>query len=456
MSSDSKAPRTIAELLSMHGGSIKTGPFGTALKASEYATEGVPLISVREIGNGTFHIDSKTPRVGAATLARLPEYILAEGDIVFARKGGIERCALIRKQHVGWFLGSDGIRLRPPKSCDARYLAYSLQTDTVKEWLLQHSTGSTMASLNQSTIGRLPVELPILSEQVLVADTLELLDDRIVLLRDANTTLEAIAQTLFKSWFVDFDPVRAKMEGRAPEGMDECTAELFPASFEESELGSMPKGWRPTRLDALCTFQKGCSYKGAGLSDDEGAFMFNLGCFNSPRTFAFEKIKRYTGEYKERHVVHAGDLILGNTDMTQARDILGRPLIVPAGYDRAFISHHVFKVDFKDDSKRLLRNFLFFTFGRPAFRDRAVGYATGTTVLALPKDALNQHQIVVPDIGTLEAFNEICEPVLLSMEKNLRAIQTLSTLRDTLLPRLISGQLRLPDTQISVAEGAMA
>ena len=256
MSSDIRACLTISELISTHGGSIKTGPFGTALKASEYATHGVPLISVREIGHGEFHVDHKTPCIGPTTLKRLPEYVLQKGDIVFARKGGIERCALVREKEVGWFLGSDGIRLRPPSTCDARFLAYSLQTQATKDWLLQHSTGSTMASLNGATIGRLPIVLPSLTEQNLVADVLEAFDDRITLLRDTNATLEAIAQALFKSWFVDFDPVRAKMEGRTPEGMDEATAALFPDGFETSELGEVPRGWRVGQVadlgDVVC------------------------------------------------------------------------------------------------------------------------------------------------------------------------------------------------------------
>ena len=201
---------TIGQLVADFGGSIKTGPFGTALKASEYVSEGVPLISVREIGHGSFHIDSKTPRVSPETTTRLSEYLLEAGDIVFARKGGIERCSLVRKAQAGWFLGSDGIRLRPPKNCDARFLAYSLQTQAVKDWLTQHSTGSTMASLNQATIARLPICIPAIDEQRKIAGCLEALDDRITLLRETNATLEAIAQALFKSWFVDFDPVRAK------------------------------------------------------------------------------------------------------------------------------------------------------------------------------------------------------------------------------------------------------
>lgn len=100
MSSECNQLLTIGELILNEGGSIKTGPFGTALKASEYVADGTPLISVREIGNGLFHIDGKTPRVSETTIARLPEYLLEEGDIVFARKGGIERCALIERDNL--------------------------------------------------------------------------------------------------------------------------------------------------------------------------------------------------------------------------------------------------------------------------------------------------------------------------------------------------------------------
>ena len=276
MSFEWSKAQTISELLSQKGGSIKTGPFGTALKASEYVQIGVPLISVREIGHGVFHIDNKTPRVCEATLSRLPEYILQEGDIVFARKGGIERCALIRRQQAGWFLGSDGIRLRPPESCDARFIAYALQTKSVKDWLLQNSTGSTMASLNQATIGRLPLALPTINEQNKIADTLEVFDDRIALLRETNATLEAIAQALFKSWFVDFDPVHAKARGEPPQGMDDATAAQFPDSFEESELGMIPKGWKFTSLkDAVQIFDsKRIPLSGAERNKRKGEYPY--------------------------------------------------------------------------------------------------------------------------------------------------------------------------------------
>ncbi|MBS0598312.1 MAG: restriction endonuclease subunit S [Proteobacteria bacterium] len=458
MSSDRRTYLTISELISTHGGSIKTGPFGTALKASEYVTQGVPLISVREIGHGDFHVDHKTPCIGPTTLKRLPEYVLQKGDIVFARKGGIERCALVREKQVGWFLGSDGIRLRPPSTCDARFLAYSLQTQATKDWLLQHSTGSTMASLNGATIGRLPIVLPSLSEQNLVADLLEAFDDRITLLRETNATLEAIAQALFKSWFVDFDPVRAKMEGRTPEGMNEATTALFPDGFETSELGEVPRGWRKSTLGELIELTKGCSYKGDGLSEAEGAYMFNLGCFNAHRVFASEKIKRYTGEYKPRHSVQAGDLIIANTDMTQARDILGRPAFVPIGFDPGFISHHVYKVTVRPEwqkKARAIRSLLFFALQESAFRERAIGFATGTTVLALPATAVLGSPALISTADLLDVFDGAVQPIFEAISTNEQSVTTLAETRDTLLPHLISGQLRLPEAQ-AATEAALA
>jgi type I restriction enzyme, S subunit len=109
-------------------GKITTGPFGTLLKAEEYTqSDGVPLISVGEVGVATFHVSDKTPRVPTAVTRRLPQYVLRAGDIVFGRKGAVERSALVTKDEDGWFLGSDGISLRPFKECFAPYLAWQFQ-----------------------------------------------------------------------------------------------------------------------------------------------------------------------------------------------------------------------------------------------------------------------------------------------------------------------------------------
>ena len=355
--------------------------------------------------------------------------------------------------------GTGDVKMSPPK-CSITNLSIVISPDEqlvgrgFLYWALKASdtrmlrTGSAQAQIVIGSLEGFQVSIPpSLEAQAEVANTLNTLDDRITLLRETNATLEAIAQALFKSWFIDFDPVRAKAEGHQPEGMDPTTAALFPDSFEESELGSVPKGWEVLPLRQLCAFQKGCSYKGDGLADGEGAYMFNLGCFNEPRVYAFQKVKRYVGDYKPKHQVYPGDLIIANTDMTQQRDILGRPLLVPSGMAPGFIPHHVFKVEVGERFGSQIRDFLFFSFQQAVFRERAVGYATGTTVLALPRDALEEHCVVLPSQSLLMAFSDVVSPLLAAIHENEERATLLTQLRDTLLPRLISGQLRLPEAE---------
>lgn len=150
---------------------IKTGPFGTVLKASEYSgKEGVPLISVGEIGAGRLSVTNHTPRVPKEVIRRLPQYLLRGGDIVFGRKGAVERSALVTEQEDGWFMGSDGICVRPQRSCSPAYLAAQCQGRWVRNWLVQNAIGTTMPSLNQGTLARLLIPLaPIYEQQAIAA-----------------------------------------------------------------------------------------------------------------------------------------------------------------------------------------------------------------------------------------------------------------------------------------------
>lgn len=150
-----------------------------------------------------------------------------------------------------------------------------------------------------------------------------------------------------------------------------------------------------------------------------------------------------------------GDLIVANTDMTQHREILGRPLFVPSGCEPGFVSHHIFKVVPALPNKVQWKQFLFFAFQQAAFRERAVGYATGTTVLALPRDSAEKCPIVDPGEALLTLFGEVVTPLLSQIANNLQREKGLEQLRDTLLPRLISGKLRLPEASAG-AEAAFA
>ena len=145
-------------------GHAKTGPFGTLLKAKEYYTnEGAPLVSVRDIGEGVLNFDEHTPLVPPPVVRRLPEYVLNPGDIVFGRKGGVDRSAIVTERQAGCFLGSDGIRIRPSKACHAPFVAYQLQRKEIQVWLLQNATGTTMALMNQEILGRILLAIPTAS-----------------------------------------------------------------------------------------------------------------------------------------------------------------------------------------------------------------------------------------------------------------------------------------------------
>lgn len=158
-------------------GNIKTGPFGTLLKAAEYyAVEGVPLVSVRDIGEGKLTFDEHTPLVPSTVVRRMSEYVLNDGDIVFGRKGGVDRSAMVRNHQAGCFLGSDGIRIRPSKVYHALFIAYQLQRKEIQAWLLKNATGTTMPSMNQEILRRIFLPLPTKAAQVVIAKALSAVD----------------------------------------------------------------------------------------------------------------------------------------------------------------------------------------------------------------------------------------------------------------------------------------
>lgn len=158
-------------------GEIKTGPFGTLLKAAEYSgNDGVPLISVGEVGAGCFRINEHTPLVPDVVVRRLPQYVLRQGDIVFGRKGAVDRSAFVTEHEDGWFLGSDGISIRPSKESYPPYLAWQFQRKEIQAWLLQNASGTTMASLNQEILSRVSIPYAPLPEQRAIAAALSDVD----------------------------------------------------------------------------------------------------------------------------------------------------------------------------------------------------------------------------------------------------------------------------------------
>jgi type I restriction enzyme S subunit len=308
-------------------------------------------------------------------------------------------------------------------------------------------TGIGAGKLDTDVLKGLNILLPPPAEQQAIAHILGTLDDKIELNRRMNETLENIARALFKSWFIDFDPVRAKAEGKQPFGMDEKTAALFPSEFEDSELGEIPKGWEIKRLGDFIDIDKGLSYKGEYLSND-GAPLINLGNIVRLGGFNPSGIKFYIGEYKPKHVVKPGDVVLANTDITQDREVIGSPAIVPDywGENDYLFTHHIFSVRPKSWLSRIM---VYYLLQSPRYRERAEGYATGTTVLALPKDAVLDYKFAVPPEWLHDMFMKTALSLYQLKIANNKNILILSSISDALLPKLLSGKLRVSDSQLS-------
>ena len=267
---------------------------------------------------------------------------------------------------------------------------------------------------------------------------LRALDDRIALLRETNATLEAIAQALFKSWFVDFDPVRAKQQGLAPAGMDEATAAMFPDSFEDSVLGSVPKGWKVHPLDEIANYLNGLALQKFPPSDDSWLPVIKIAQLRKGDTVGADRAGR---NLKPEYFVQNGDVLFSWSGSLEVE--------VWCGGEGA-LNQHLFKVTSKAYPKwfylRWTRHHL------DHFRQIAASKAT--TMGHIQRAHLSEAKVLVPPEALLGAMGACFSPLLARSVENELQAQTLATLRDTLLPRLISGQLRLPEAQELAAEAA--
>ena len=303
------------------------------------------------------------------------------------------------------------------------------------------NVGAVFDSLKCADIPGFRLLIPFLPEQRAIAHILGTLDDKIELNRRMNETLEAMARALFKSWFVDFDPVRAKMEGRDP-GLPRHLVELFPDRLVESELGKIPEGWEVTPFSECVEFERGLSYKGSRLSSD-GVPMHNLNSIYEGGGYKHDGLKGYDGEHKSQHVARAGDLIVANTEQGHDRLLIGYAAIVPTYFvNETLFSHHIYRVRPKD-CMVLTSNYLCQLLNSRFMHEIVSGFANGTTVNMLPMDALQIPQIVVPARRVLAAFNDLAETARRRQEEMSDEFRTLAALRDALLPNLISGKLRV-------------
>ncbi|WP_017523024.1 restriction endonuclease subunit S [Pusillimonas noertemannii] len=262
----------------------------------------------------------------------------------------------------------------------------------------------------------------------MLVELLEGLEERITLLRETNKTLEFIAQAIFKSWFVDFDPVRAKMEGRQPEGVDEATAALFPDSFEESELGLMPRGWQEKSLDKVANYLNGLALQKFPPTGTNDLPVIKIAQLRKGDTNGADLA---SGNIKSEYIVHDGDVLFSWSGSLEVEVWCG---------GTGALNQHLFKVTSAQYPKWFY--YLWTKHHLPSFRQVAASKAT--TMGHIQRKHLSAAKATVPSTGLMDEASKVFIPLIDLQIENALRMRNLVAIRDTLLPRLVSGQLSMP------------
>ena len=353
--------------------------------------------------------------------------ILRDGDIVFVRSNGnrelIGRSLFIEQPPEEITHSAFTIRLRfTTHDVLPKFYAYCFRAPLIRQALTAQGGGTNINNLNQDILNALKVPFPPLSVQRRIAGILSAYDELIENSQRRINILESMARALYREWFVHF---------RFPGYEDHPRV--------ASPLGEIPKGWEVKKLGDLISIDKGVSYNGAGLTED-GNPMVNLKNILAGGGFRRDATKPYSGDFKSRHTVKPGDIILANTDLTQAGNVVASAALIPHfTNDRPIlISHHLFAVRL---SAGLPASFIYHLLLADDFRGFAKGYAIGTTVLGLPKEGVLNFAFPLPPEDLIADFVKRVAPIHQLIETLLERIENLRRTRDLLLPRLLSGRL---------------
>lgn len=405
-------------------------------KTPEKTSFGIPLITAKIIKLG--RIETPTEFIAKENYdSWMRRGIPQAGDVVLTVEAPLGEVAQLGPEKIA--LAQRVVTLRGKKGLlDSTYLLYLLQSEEIQEKLKARATGTTVLGIKQSELRKVELNIPPIDFQKQAAALLKVIDDRITLLRASNTTLEAIAQTLFKSWFVDFDPVHAKQQGRAPEGMDAQTAALFPDAFEESELGMVPKGWEVKALDQIADYLNGLALQKFPPTGVDDLPVIKIAQLRKGDSVGADKASR---AIKPEYIIKDGDVLFSWSGSLEVE--------VWCGGEGA-LNQHLFKVTSKKYPKWLY--LLATKFFLNEFREIAASKAT--TMGHIQRKHLSDAKLVLPSEDLIQKTSSIFEPILERYIANSLQAKELAELRDTLLPRLISGQLRLPEAQ-ALAEEAV-
>jgi type I restriction enzyme, S subunit len=437
---------SVAELQAAGALLVEDGNHGeNRPRPDEFSMEGIQFIRAADMDCGRVLFE-RAQRINEVARQRVRKGIGAGGDVLLSHKGTVGKVAYVPLDAPPFVCSPQTTfwRVKDPKRLDRRYIYFYLLSRAFREQLDSRKGETDMADYVSLTTQRtLKVTVPPLAKQKAIAAVLGALDDKIELNRRMNATLESMARALFQSWFVDFDPVRAKLDGREPFGLDPGSAALFPEHLEDSPLGKKPIGWEVNTLESvLSVLETGGRPKGGIAGIMSGVPSIGAESIVSVGVFDFGKTKYVPIEFYEsmkKGRIKSHDVLLYKDG---GRPGEYEPHVSMFGdgfpFEQCSINEHVYRLRSND---RLSQEYLYFWMTSEfAFAEMRIK-GTGVAIPGLNSTAVRSLAVLIPPQAIVEAFTKQAAPLVTRILSNSKQSRILSTLRGTLLPKLMSGEL---------------
>lgn len=374
---------------------IQTGPFGSQLHKEDYVETGTPIVTVEHLGNRVF-TEQNLPRVSDSDKARLIKYTLSTGDIVFSRVGSVDRCSYVDKSHDGWMFSGRCLRVRPTELVDSLYLYYYFCLEETKQFVRNIAVGATMPSINTKLLGEVEIALPDLNNQKRIAAVLSSLDDKIENNQKLNDNLADLLQTIYQGRF-------------------------------GNDILAVNQGV----LSDICSY----STDKVAVSELNVRTYFSTENMLSGKAGSTEATSLPTTS--QTTACHKGDTLISNI----------RPYFKKIVYceDKCGCSTDVLCFT---PSQPCYSAYLFSTLYADKFFAFMVAGSKGTKMPRGDKQQIMAYPVVLPSEEELAGFNTIASPLLEQIYSNRAENKRLSILRDTLLPKLMSGEINVSAIQL--------
>lgn len=374
---------------------IQTGPFGSQLHKEDYVETGTPIVTVEHLGNRVF-TEQNLPRVSDSDKARLIKYTLSTGDIVFSRVGSVDRCSYVDKSHDGWMFSGRCLRVRPTELVDSLYLYYYFCLEETKQFVRNIAVGATMPSINTKLLGEVEIALPDLNNQKRIAAVLSSLDDKIENNQKLNDNLADLLQTIYQDRF-------------------------------GNDILAVNQGV----LSDICSYSR----------DKVAVSELNVSTYFSTENMLSEKAGSTEATSlpttSQTTACHKGDTLISNI----------RPYFKKIVYCEGNCGCSTDVLCFTPSQPRY-STYLFSTLYADKFFAFMVAGSKGTKMPRGDKQQIMTYPVVLPSEEELAGFNTIASPLLKQIYSNRAENKRLSILRDTLLPKLMSGEIDVSAVQL--------